>query len=101
ASVVASAPITIAGLATQTAVVKVASGDYNVNGGAFTTADGVVKNGDVVIVRQTSAATLVTKSTATLTVGDYAAPFDVTTIPHAFTPVTDAPLASMVASNTA
>jgi sugar lactone lactonase YvrE len=77
-SVRSSNAVTITGINT-TVPVTVAGGEYSVNGGAFTAAAGTVKSNDVVIVRQTSAATFATKSTATLTVAEFAAPFAVTT----------------------
>jgi sugar lactone lactonase YvrE len=69
---------TITGINTTVAI-SVAGGDYSVNGGAYTSAAGTVKNGDAVTVRQTSASTFATTTTATLTVGTVSAPFAVTT----------------------
>ena len=62
-----SVPITIVG------------GEYRINSGAWTSVAGVVVNNDIVEVRQTSSATPITKTTATLTVNCRVVDFDVTT----------------------
>ena len=59
--------------------VSIAGGEYSLNGGAYTAAAGTVKAGDTVTVRETSASTFATTTTATLTVGPVTAPFAVTT----------------------
>ena len=69
--------ITVAGLTTVTGIaVSGASGStYSINGGAFTTQPAAVANGDTVRVRHTSAATGVTDTTSTLTIGGETANF--------------------------
>lgn len=93
-------PISIAGGAGATGV------EYSVNGAAFTSAAGTVKSNDTVVVRQTSSASFLTKTTATLTISTVTGVFDVTTeaedrIPDAytFTPQVDVPLQSVRTSN--
>lgn len=56
-----------------------AGGEYSKNGGAYTSVAGTVVNLDSVIVRQTSAATVNTLTTVTLTIGGTTGGFDVTT----------------------
>lgn len=97
---------TIAGLICR-APISITGGEYSINGGAFTTAAGFVKNGNIVTVRQTSSAQGGVKTTATLTVGVLAVPFEVTTKleittpdPFAFTPQVDVPVSSVRTSNT-
>jgi len=65
-----SVPISISG----------ADGQYSVNGGAFTSAAGMVNPNDTIQVRQTSSATNSTETTTTLTIGSQSAPFNVTTL---------------------
>ena len=73
--------ITVAGLTTVTGIaVSGASGStYSINGGAFTTQPAAVANGDTVRVRHTSAATGLTDTTSTLTIGGETANFVSTT----------------------
>lgn len=61
------------------APVSIVNGQYRKNGGTYTSVAGTVNNGDTLQVMATSSASFNTKITATLTVGDYSADFDVTT----------------------
>lgn len=70
--------VTITGINTSVPI-SVDTGSYSVNGGAFTAATGTVKSGDVVVVKQTSAATFATKTTVNVTVSQFTAQFAVTT----------------------
>ncbi|MCU0756156.1 MAG: DUF1566 domain-containing protein, partial [Xanthomonadales bacterium] len=76
-----SDPVTVAGLTTVTGIgVSGAAGSsYSINGGAYTSRPDAVKNGDVVRVRHTSAATAATATTTTLTIGGITANFVSTT----------------------
>lgn len=56
-----------------------AGGEYSKNGGAYTSVAGTVVNLDSVTVRQTSAATVNTLTTVTLTVGGTTGSFNITT----------------------
>lgn len=71
--------VTLDGLA-GSETVTVTGGEYSLNGGAFTGAAGSVNNGDRLTVRQTASGQYSSKTTATLSVGGYSAPFDVTTL---------------------
>jgi hypothetical protein len=89
------------------ATVSIISGEYSVNGGAFTNVSGMVNNGDNVAVRQTSADSFSTTTIATFTIGDVSGVFSVTTIakdtfpdPFAFTPQTEVTLKTWITSNT-
>lgn len=61
------------------ATISVVGGEYRVNGGAWTSANGTVNVNDVVQVRQTSSASDETLTTTTLTVGSQSADYNVTT----------------------
>ena len=77
--------ITVSGINTAAPIsITGASGEYSINGGAFTNIAGTVNNTQTVIVRQTSSASAGTVSTVTLNIGGVSAGFDVTTVP-AFT----------------
>lgn len=52
---------------------------YSINGGAFTSTPGAISNGDTVIVRHTSAATVGTVTVSTLTIGTLSASFQTRT----------------------
>ena len=56
------------------------NGEYSINGSSFTAASGSVKNGDSVIVRQTSSSNYLVTTLTTLTVGGVSAQFQVETI---------------------
>lgn len=73
-----SAPIIIRGINTASEV-KVSGALYQINGGAFVDADGLVNNGDAIVLRVTSALEFATEVSATLTVGGVTARFTVTT----------------------
>ncbi len=75
---VASNAITVSGM-NAAAPISVIDGAYAVNGGAYTDAPGMVNNGDVVAVRQTSAASYLTMTNTTLTIGGIFDTFSVTT----------------------
>ncbi len=70
--------VTITGINTSVPI-TVVGGEYSLNGAPFTSAAGTVKTNDVVVVRQVSASDFNTKTTATLTVADFSAAFDVIT----------------------
>jgi hypothetical protein len=58
----------LSGLTTPTGI-KITNGEYRIDGGSYTTAPGVVSNGQTVQVRHTSSASYATTVTTTLTVG--------------------------------
>lgn len=60
-------------------LVRIAGGEYSLNGAPYTAAAGSLAVGDTVRVRQTSAPTFATSTTANLTVSEFTAPFNVTT----------------------
>ncbi|MFO1408974.1 MAG: hypothetical protein U1F06_01150 [Steroidobacteraceae bacterium] len=88
-TLVTSNAIAVSGI-NSTTPISVAGGEYSVNGGAFTAANGAVGNGDSVRVRHTSAATLGATVDTTLTIGGIFDVFTSTTaapdgVPDAFT----------------
>ncbi|TQV85888.1 hypothetical protein [Aliikangiella coralliicola] len=86
-TLIESAAITVAGISAETAI-SVTGGEYSIDSGAFTSEDGMVANGQSVVVRQTSSANNSTTTDATLTIGGVSDVFSVTTlddtIPDAF-----------------
>ena len=72
--------ITVTGIDIDTSI-SVVGGLYSVNGGAFTTAVGFVKNGDTVELRATSAALRGEAVNVALYVGTVSDIFTVTTLP--------------------
>jgi len=75
---VTSKSITVSGI-NAAAAVSVTGGQYSINEAAFTTADGVVNNGDRISLRVLAAAASGQTVTATLNVGGVGADYSVTT----------------------
>lgn len=73
-----SPAITVTGI-NAPASISVSGGEYQINGGSWTSAAGAVANGANVKVRLTSSASYSTLARATLTIGGVSADFDVTT----------------------
>ncbi|MDB5968182.1 MAG: hypothetical protein JWQ90_632 [Hydrocarboniphaga sp.] len=88
-TVYTSNTVTIGGLEPGYAgtAISVSSGQYSLNGAAYTSVAGTVKNGDTVKLQTTSSASYNTKVTATLVVGTSSALFDVTTAQAPGTPL--------------
>jgi hypothetical protein len=82
---VASNDIVISGI-TGNAPISITGGEYSINGGAFTSAPGIVANNQTVRVRATSPAEFSTTATVVLTVGGVSASFTVTTAAPDTTP---------------
>jgi hypothetical protein len=104
-TVITSTPTVIAGI-DALAPISVVGGQYAIDAGAFTAAAGQVCAGQTVTVRQTSAATPATETTATVTIGGVAGAFTVTTVdtditpdPFTFTPQTGVALSTQITSN--
>jgi len=104
-ALVASAPIIVSGVNTDTPI-SISGGEYSVNGGAFVASAGVVHEGDSVAVRLTSAASFSTPLSARVSIGGVDGVFTVTTRPpttapigFGFTPVNDAPLDTVITSD--
>src|SRR5690606_13158103 len=70
--------VTILGVNTATPI-SITGGEYQINGGAWTSAAGTVVEGDTVRVRHTSSGSLNTQTTTTITVGTYTTTFQTTT----------------------
>jgi len=93
---VESDPTTVQGLTADSSPISVtgATGStYSINGATPTSAQGTVKNGDVVRVQHTSSSTVGTNTVTTLTIGGVTAFFTSTTVPiqaPSFIAVTDA-----------
>jgi hypothetical protein len=97
---------TIAGVS-PAAPISIAGGEYQINGGAWTSAAGSVINGDQVRVRLLSSGLGLTEVVAQLTVGTLTVPFSVTTgaadtspDPINFAAQINVPLSTLVVSNT-
>ncbi len=75
-----SATVTITGLAAA-ASVSVTDGQYAINGGAFTSANGTIENQQSIVVRVTASSDTYTPVTATVTIGGVSASFTATTLP--------------------
>ncbi len=74
-----SAAITVSGI-NASAPVSIIGGSYSINGQAFVTAAGTIRNGDSVRLRQTASTSFSTKTTAVLTIGGVAGNWDLTTV---------------------
>ncbi len=74
-----SAAITVSGINASTPV-SIVGGSYSINGQAFATAAGSVRNGDSVRIRQTASSSFSTRTTAVLTIGGVAGNWDLTTV---------------------
>ncbi len=75
---VMSSPITVSDINSPT-MISIIGGEYSINGGPFTSTDGTVINGDIIVVKVQAADTAVTSVTATLTIGGVSGDFTVTT----------------------
>ncbi len=107
-TVATSNTLTVSGVNNATAI-SVVGGEYSIDGDAFTSADGLVNNGQQVVVRQTSSASFSSTVSATLTIGGVSDSFEVTTqlappdtTPDAFAffDQADVPISDLIASNT-
>jgi len=105
-SITLSNSIIVTGINSLTSI-TVTDGEYNVNGGAYTSAKGVVNNVDNVVVRHTSSENIATVTSTTLTIGGINDIFSSTTLSiditpndFTFTEQVNAPLNSLVTSNT-
>ncbi len=105
---VESNAVSVTGINVPTGI-SVIGGEYAVNGGVFTSAEGNVDNGDTVIVRLISAATYQTATQAVLAIGGVSSAFNVTTLnnpndgtPDAFSFVDQSEVAldTLIESNT-
>lgn len=80
ASVVTSNSITVSGIDAPSQIsISGNDGEYRVNAGPFTSGRGSVVAGDVIVLRQTSAATYATEVGTTLTIGGVSDTFGATT----------------------
>lgn len=77
-TVITSNTITVSGITSATPI-SITGGEYSINGGAYTSLDGTVANGDTVTVRQTSSRSFSVTTDATLTIGGVSDTFSVTT----------------------
>lgn len=71
--------ITIAGTNVPSDI-SVVSGEYSINGGAFTSTPGTISLGDTLRLRRAASASYLTTVTVTVTVGNYSTTFSITTI---------------------
>ena len=77
-TVFTSNTITVSGIDPVSSI-SITSGTYSINGGSYTSADGIVSNGDTVTVQLTSSGSNSTMTNATLTIGGVSGTFSVTT----------------------
>lgn len=77
-TLIKSNPVTITGLAGFSPI-RIGMGQYSINSGAFTSADGFVNNNDTVIVRHISSMSSSTVVNSTLTIGTVSDTFSSTT----------------------
>ena len=84
-SPIESSPITISGINVP-ASLSISGGVYSIDGGAYTSADGTVSNGQTVKIRVTSSTEYQTSVTAKLIIGGVSANFVVTTIADTIDP---------------
>ena len=87
-TVVTSNTITVAGITVPVAITisSLSTGEYSIDGGAFTAAAGTVSNGQTVAVRQTTSAAFATATDAILTIGGVSDTFTATTLAADTTP---------------
>jgi hypothetical protein len=78
-AVITSNTITVTGI-TSTTPISITGGEYSINGGPYTSADGTVNPEDTVTVQQTSSESHSMTTDATLTIGGIFDTFSVTTI---------------------
>ena len=105
-TVYTSGSVTVTGI-NSSAPISVVGGEYSINSGAFTSADGEIMNGQSLAVRLTSSSAFATESQLTVTIGGVSAAYSVTTVAEdlspetfSFTSVTSAALDTVVTSNT-
>ena len=77
-TVYTSGPITVSGI-DAAAAITVTGGEYNINGGAFTSDAGNVNNGDSVRARGTSSGSYSTAVNVAVTIGGVSDTFTITT----------------------
>ncbi|PKF81449.1 hypothetical protein CW749_02075 [Vibrio sp. vnigr-6D03] len=77
-TLVVSSSVTVSGI-NAPADISIVDGEYSINGGTFTSADGSVSVNDEVVVRHTSASNAASLQTSTLTIGGESAVFSTTT----------------------
>lgn len=89
-----------------TYLISIVSGEYQINGGAWVTASGLVNAGDSVKLRKTTSASYNTAVTTTLTIGTISDTWSLTTEedvdpdPFIFTDITNANISTVYTSNT-
>ena len=71
---ITSNPVIISGINTATTTV-ISNGEYSINGGTFSSNNGMVSNGNIVRVRHTSSSNYSTNKSSTLTIGSISANF--------------------------
>jgi hypothetical protein len=76
---VESAAITVSGI-NAAASISVSNGEYAINGGAYSSSNGTVNNGNTVRLRHRSASNNGSTTTSTLTIGGVSASFSSTTL---------------------
>ena len=107
-TVITSNTIMVSGINTETTI-SITGGTYSIKGRPYTSASGMVSNGDTVTVQLTSSGNYSSATNATLTIGGIsdtfsvtttAAPPDMTPDQFTFTDQTAAALSTVITSNT-
>jgi hypothetical protein len=78
-TIITSNTITVSGIASETPI-SITGGAYSINGGDYTSEDGMVNNGDTVTLQLLSPGSYATTTGATLTIGGVSDTFSVTTL---------------------
>lgn len=79
-AIATSETITVAGVNGATPV-SITNGEYSINGGAYTSVNSTVNNGDTVTVQHTASSSFSTATLSTLDIGGVTATFESTTLP--------------------
>ncbi len=97
--------ITIDGINSATSI-SIIGGEYAIDGGAFTSSNGTISNGQSIQVKQISSSSTASTSNVTLTIGGVSGIYSVTTFDQdiepdtfTFTPQTDVSLNAVIISN--
>ena len=77
-TVIKSNSILISGV-NEPAIISISNGQYSIDGGEYTSASGIISNGQVLTLQKTSSSQLSTQTDTSLTVGDITDTFTVTT----------------------
>ncbi|MEA1892048.1 MAG: cadherin domain-containing protein, partial [Campylobacterota bacterium] len=92
--------ITVAGINIASAL-SVTTGEYQINGGAWSSANATVNNGDILKVRHTSSASVATDTNTSLTIGGVSDTFTLTTVANTAPTITSSATVDSAENQTA